>query len=118
MVERLAVKYPGRRDAQGTLGDAFYRTANFQNAIAKLTPLIPARLGSDDALNLLFLAMATRKVGRARQAEEMLSRASRWIDRTVLGEPGNEQELKLAWDQWLELRLVRREAERVVRGGG
>jgi WD40 repeat protein len=118
MVERLADKNPGLKDAQGTLGDAFYRTANFQKAIAKLTPLIPARLGSDDALNLLFLAMATRKVGRARQAEEMLTRASRWIDRTVLGEPGNEQELKLAWDQWLELRLVRREAERIVRGGG
>jgi WD40 repeat protein/tRNA A-37 threonylcarbamoyl transferase component Bud32 len=118
MLERLADKNPGlKKYAHGTLGAALYRQGHFQKAIAKLTPLIPASLNSGDVVNLLFLAMATRKVGRTDQAVEILTKASRWIDRTVLGEPGNVPAISLPWDQWLELRLVRQEAERVVRGG-
>ena len=62
----------------------------------------------------VFLAMAQHRLGQAAEARSALAKATEWLDRHLGGGPAR-QAFPLAWQQQVELRLLREEAEALLR---
>jgi tetratricopeptide (TPR) repeat protein len=84
-----------------TLGAAHYRAGQWKEAVAALQKSMDLRLGGD-SLDWLFLAMAHWQLGEKDKARELFDRAIQWMD--------NDS------PQYWELRHVRAEAEKLVKG--
>jgi hypothetical protein len=105
----LPFKPPARElpDTPGVLIATLYRAGRHQEAVQvlgkKLEPWGTAR-------DWYFLAMAHHRLGHADEAKRWLTEATRWHDQAL------QSELKETdrWEQRLELKLIRREAESVV----
>jgi hypothetical protein len=64
----------------------------------------------------LFLAMAHDRLGGAEEARQWLDRSARWIDQAIEQSPNSPNLGSLRLRQ--ELRLLRREAESLIRPSG
>ena len=92
---------PNRVDFFNTLGVAYYRAANWQNAIEWLNKSTSARDGGD-VLDWFFLAMAHQRLGDHAEAYKWYHQAAEWLKTHA---PHDEELLRL-----------RREAEELLAG--
>jgi WD40 repeat protein/Tfp pilus assembly protein PilF len=89
-----------------TLGAALYRAGRLEEAVKRLEGAIAADDQGASAAALLFLAMAEHRLGNADQA-------GKWLQRGV--EVMNASAAASRWDELLERRLLRDEAEAVTK---
>jgi tetratricopeptide (TPR) repeat protein len=104
-----------------TLGLAHYRAGSFEQAIKRLNESLAIDAHWQGAFcNCLVLAMAHHRLGQAKEAEQWLNKAARWMDRKGL-KPGKDYVGPLFGihpHDWLEGRVLRGEAEAVLKGKG
>jgi WD40 repeat protein len=91
-------------DQLNTLGAVLYRAGRYADAIQHLEEGIARRDTIGTPHDWLFLALAHQRLGHVEEARKWLDKAAAALDK----DPGG------SWDQRLELRLLRREAEEVV----
>jgi tetratricopeptide (TPR) repeat protein len=99
----------------GTLGAALYRAGQYREAVRRLNEAIALQGKGGAAQDWLFLAMAHHRLGHAAEAKKWLGKAAQEIDQAVRDDPKNTA-AALPWNQRLELRILRREAEKVLKG--
>jgi Flp pilus assembly protein TadD len=94
---------PGNATYLNTLGAALYRAGELEEAIQVLHKAAQAQdLNTGTAHDWLFLAMAHARLGKAEEARS-------WLDKARGVEPST-------WQDGLELRLLRQEAEQLLAG--
>ncbi len=92
---------------------ALYRAGGVREAARKLTDLEAASNNFNKPLLQLFLAMASARLGQADLANERLAKACRQLDQPPL-ETAKDLYSR-PWDHQLMARVLRREAEALVR---
>jgi tetratricopeptide (TPR) repeat protein len=107
---------PNNYDYLHTLGAALYRAGRFKESIEKLEHAIKVQGGLGGASAWLFLAMAHHRLGHAGEAAKWLGKAVRWIDSETQKDRNGLAAAALPWDQRLELKLLRSEAEALLHG--
>ncbi|MBI3407933.1 MAG: protein kinase [Planctomycetes bacterium] len=120
IAERALVDGPKNHSRLLLLGAALYRAGRFQDAVNKLSESIKVAPKEEAVWDWLFLAMAHQALGQADLAKNHLDLATRYLDQAnakVLGgapidAPGGAQP---SWANPLEIALLRREAETVVK---
>jgi WD40 repeat protein/serine/threonine protein kinase/tetratricopeptide (TPR) repeat protein len=95
------------------LGPALYRAGQFEQAVEQLRKSLKAQGGEEDAWTWLFLAMACHRTGQEGEAGEWLTKATRWIEQTEQARTSADS--GPSWDGRLELRLLRTEAESLLK---
>jgi WD40 repeat protein/tetratricopeptide (TPR) repeat protein len=92
------------------LGAALYRAGQFESAVRHLNVSVKSgeSLGSD----LLFLALAQHRLGRAEEAKQLLARAVQRIDQGLAA--GSFDGRRLTWQDKLQALIIRREAEALI----
>jgi tetratricopeptide (TPR) repeat protein len=94
------------------LGAATYRAGRFEEAIKYLT-----QGEGGYPQDCLFLAMAHQRLGHTAEARQWLDKAIDWIDSSTKDKPkGNTLGARIDWQTWLELQVLRREAESLIKG--
>jgi Flp pilus assembly protein TadD len=102
---RVAVQgKPNDGNVRNTLGAILYRAGQHQEAVIALNEGLVLKGTDGSAHDFLFLAMAHHRLGQADEAKK-------WWDKTV---QAIEKAPPVAWDERLELDLLRREAEQVL----
>jgi WD40 repeat protein/tetratricopeptide (TPR) repeat protein/tRNA A-37 threonylcarbamoyl transferase component Bud32 len=97
------VKYkPKDPDALRTLGAVYYRAGRYEIALKRLQEAI--ELEKDLVSAWLFLALAHHRLGNAEEATKWLAKAIEY------------NTAPLSWDERLKLRLLRTEAEALIKG--
>jgi tetratricopeptide (TPR) repeat protein len=114
----LAVKAaPKDMNSLGTLAAAYYRAGRFDAARERLEEVLRRGGNESPAYDWLFLAMTEWRRGHAEAARKWLDQAAAWIDgqakkpAAAAGTPGY-----LDWGRRVELQLLRREAETLLKG--
>jgi WD40 repeat protein/tetratricopeptide (TPR) repeat protein len=95
-----------RFDPVTTRGAVAYRLGRWEEAVALLVGERKKQGKEGTAWDWLFLAMAQHRLGKE-EAAQWLKKAQAWIDKEAAG---------LRWDRRLELNVLRREAEALVKG--
>jgi tetratricopeptide (TPR) repeat protein len=95
-----------------TLGAVHYRAGEFDTAVKRLNEAIQVHGKGGTAAGWLFLAMAHYRLGQSDEARRWLDKAVRSIDQLTGDKP---QGAELPWAQRLEFRLLRREAEALLK---
>jgi hypothetical protein len=90
-----------------TLGALLYRAGRFEDAVKLLEEAIARRDKVGTVHDWLFLAMAHQRLGHGDLARKWLEKSGRAVEQAEDG----------SWEQRLELRLLRREAEALIRPG-
>ena len=108
-----------------TLGGALYRAGQSEAAVQRLGEAITAHGKDGTAGDWLFLAMAHHRLGQADEARRWLDKAAKSIDESIpppppnaaAGSPPKPQvaDTTLSWRERLELQLLRREAEELIK---
>jgi hypothetical protein len=121
LAEQAVKRSPANPSYLGTLGAVQSRASRFNEAIETLTRVIQARGRATEvnvALSDLFLAMARERLGHSEEARGCLVQAEARIEQLTGAMPGGAAGgTRLAWPARLELRLLRGEAEALIRRG-
>ena len=120
LVKKAVKESPGTYQYLNTLGAVLYRAGAYDDAIRTLDEAMKAHGQEGSAWDWLFLAMAHQRAGHPEEAQRWYDRAARWIEQAEQGkvyEPYHAQDLP-AWSQKLEFRILRREAEALLRAPG
>jgi WD40 repeat protein/tetratricopeptide (TPR) repeat protein len=96
---------PRQYGPPNTLGAVLYRAGSFKGAVKQLSLAIEQHGKGGTALDWLFLAMAHHRLGHAAEAKKWLGKAEQAV-KTAEGQ---------SWQDRLELRLLHREAEELLR---
>ncbi len=119
LAEKAVAGDPKDFNYLGTLGAALYRAGRFVVAVERLNEATEdqSQLGTiNNAYNWLFLALAHHRLGHADDAREWLDKAVGRIDQLTREDLGTaDVGIPLTWVNRLELRLLRREAEVLVK---
>jgi Flp pilus assembly protein TadD len=112
LAQRLHAENPQDHNLLNTLGALLYRVGEYQAAVEKLSQAVQARNQTGSVTDWLFLAMANHRLGQTNLAKTWLAKAVQFIEQveqqpTIPG-PG--------WAPWLEIQILRREAEALVKG--
>ena len=118
LAEKAVAESSGECWRLNTLGAVLYRAGAYDDAIKRLEEAMKAHSQGGTSLDWLFLAMAHQSAGRPEEARHWYDKAASWIEQA---EQGKVQDPYLfgdlaAWQQKLELRILRREAEALVKG--
>jgi eukaryotic-like serine/threonine-protein kinase len=114
--ERLVVASPKDQVRLRTLGAAYYRSGRHDDAVRLLNASIENKGKEETILAELFLAMAHRRLGQIEMAKTYLERAGQSVDATLSkGARGGPAADPLIWSRRLELTILRREAEAVLK---
>jgi tetratricopeptide (TPR) repeat protein len=97
-----------------TLGAVLYRAGKYEEAIKQLEAAIKLTGRDGTAGDWLFLAMAQHQLGKKEAAREWLDKSQQWFERSDPTRRKGGFVPQLAWEQWQELDLVRREAEALL----
>ncbi len=92
-------------DLLNTLGALLYRVRRFKDAVKRLEEAIARRDKVGTVHDWLFLAMAHQRLGHGDEARKWLEKSGRAV----------EQAEGALWDQRLELDLLKREAEALLK---
>jgi tetratricopeptide (TPR) repeat protein len=120
--ERLLAAQPNNIVYMNTLGATLYRAGRFEDALKLLSKASIAykpadELRSASAYNSLFLAMAHSRLQHAEEARKWMRKAISKIDaseqKKAAGEAASEP---VPWNRRLTLRLLRTEAENLMKG--
>jgi Flp pilus assembly protein TadD len=137
LAERAVAARPDDYARLNTLGGVLLRAGRAEEAIARLRQALQ-RPKSDQVSDELLLALAYQRLGQADEARRWLARATAWFDRgqrplqaaavagagtagpwaqlpAVAVSPPDPRARTLGWETWLELTLLRREAEATCR---
>jgi WD40 repeat protein/serine/threonine protein kinase/tetratricopeptide (TPR) repeat protein len=106
---------PRNTDTLNTLAAILYRAGDFEESIRHLTAAIKVQGQGGQVWDWLFLAMAEQRAGHKDEARRWLDKAQKAIDRALGKEAGSLSPSPLSWDQKLELRLLGRQAQEVVK---
>jgi hypothetical protein len=68
-----------------------------------------------EAPGLLYLALAEHGRGRPAAAKQALQRAVRWLEAPSQDDPERTNHARIPWDERLEVDLLRREVEALLR---
>ena len=118
LVNKALVESPGKYQYLNTLGAVHYRTGAHDDAIKTLGKAMEAHGQEGGPWDWVFLAMAHQRAGRPKDARYWYNRADHWIKQAEQGkvyEPYQAPDLP-AWSQKLELGVLQREAEALVKG--
>jgi WD40 repeat protein/Flp pilus assembly protein TadD len=100
------------------LGALHYRAGQWDTAIERLQQAI--RLHRPDNVmrvrDWLFLAMALARKEKHDEAKQWLGKAINLLEQAGRKQPYAINGYAVSWDQWVEINLVRREAEKIVNG--
>jgi len=105
------------------LGSILYRAGRYEEAIQRLTEsdrLVQdpdPESGSSHAYTWFFLAMAHHKLGHDAEAKQWLDKAVGWLD-NVMRRHDDGTGARLSWNRRLTLKLLRQEAEALVKPSG
>jgi Flp pilus assembly protein TadD len=136
LAERAVAARPNDSSLLNTLGGVLLRAGRAQEAIARLRQALQRRK-SDQVSDELLLALAYQRLGQADEARRWLAQATAWFDRpqrplqaaavagagaagpwaqlpAVAAGPPDPRARALGWEAWLELTLLRREAEETI----
>jgi tetratricopeptide (TPR) repeat protein len=139
LAEREAKKSPGSREARSTFGTLLLRVGRPRESVEQLRRAAELEQpeGAVSARNDLLLALAYAGLGERGEARRCLDRATAWLDQpraARLGawvgllacsgplpgllaapnpqaEPADPRAAQVGWGEWLELEVLRREAE-------
>jgi WD40 repeat protein/tetratricopeptide (TPR) repeat protein len=115
--ERAGASRSPRAAAGRVLGPALYRAGQYQKAADQLTATIEA-LGEDTtAHEQLFLAMAEQRLGHTAKARRRLERALQGLPDGAPPRPRFDADAAVFWNERLELDLLRREAQALLKPG-
>jgi tetratricopeptide (TPR) repeat protein len=107
-----------RRDYQlaNTLGAALFRAGDIKGALKQLESAVVLNRRGGTPGDWLFQAMAHHRAGDTAKAKELLERTVQLLDR-INPEKARKNPLVRVprWEEWLELELLRREAESVLK---
>jgi WD40 repeat protein len=108
LMEKAARDHPRQTAYAYTLGASLFRAGRFEDAVKSLDHSIRLHGKGGTAWDALFLAMAHHRLGHADDAKK-------WLQMTVAKERDPLNSLSLRWEQRLELRLLRQEAEALLK---
>jgi WD40 repeat protein/Flp pilus assembly protein TadD len=113
LAEEAAEKDP---ECLNTFGAALYRSKRYDDSVKKLEEAIKIQGRGGTPHDWLFLAMAHHRLGHTEEAKKWLARAQEGIDQRTDEKPKEETSATrpLSWDQRLELKLIRAEAESLI----
>jgi Flp pilus assembly protein TadD len=117
-----------------TLGGVLLRAGRAVEAVDRLRQALQRRKGDNQVSDELLLALAYHQLGRAEEARRWLAKATAWFDRQQMPlraaavvaagaadrwaqlaasavSPPDPRSPALGWEVWLELTLLRHEAE-------
>jgi tetratricopeptide (TPR) repeat protein len=107
LAQRSVKLRPNNYNLLNTLGAALYRAGRFDASVLRLNEAMSMRGQAVGTMwDYLFLSMAEHRLGNADKAKEWLQKAVNVIERS---------QSTLSWDQRLEMRLLRDEAEAVLK---
>jgi tetratricopeptide (TPR) repeat protein len=117
LAEKMLARDPHNADIAGILGDTLYRKGDLEAAVQRMEASIHAAPGVGVHWRKLFLAMAYHRLGRTAEARQLLQEAVRWIERNGQEKLAEGAELQgpLPWPVRLDLQLLRREAEELLK---
>jgi WD40 repeat protein len=145
LAESLVMRDPSDPTFLGVLGAALFRAGQLDEAVARLDPVVAipdhfaaleaarannSRPPVDDLLrrglkpaldphcavfSRLYLAMAQKRLGHADVAMRLIKDAVRRMGQQSLLEPNKEIDSQFTWSQGLQLLLLRREAEELLK---
>jgi tetratricopeptide (TPR) repeat protein len=145
LAESLVMRHPGDPSFLEVLGAALFRAGQFDEAVARLDTVVGIpddfaaleaararsgritvaelrRRGFKPAISLecaaasrFYLAMAHLRLGHTEVAKRLVEQAIQRIGRESPLEPDTEGDNPLTWSQGLQLLLLRREAEALLR---
>jgi tetratricopeptide (TPR) repeat protein len=114
-LEKAVADTPGRCVYRHWLGAVLYRAGKYPDAIRPLKEADQFHPKPGWPSDWLFLAMAHQRQGQLEQARSWLDKAVKAIDRLAKEKPSDEP---FGWIYLVELRLLRREAEALLRVSG
>jgi len=118
LAEKAVAESPGTYLYLNTLGAVLYRAGAYDDTIRRLDQAMKAHGQGGNAWDWLFLAMAHQRAGRPEEARRWYDKAASWIEQAEQGKV-QDPYLNLAfWWNKLELRVLRREAEALLRSSG
>jgi WD40 repeat protein/tetratricopeptide (TPR) repeat protein len=95
-----------------TLGAALYRAGRFEAAVHCLNEAMKEQGSGGTPADWLFLALAHHRLGQASKAKLWRDRAGSWVDSSTRDKPKDDSMGRsLSWGTWLELQLLRKEAD-------
>jgi serine/threonine protein kinase/Tfp pilus assembly protein PilF len=117
LAERALASQPKRHGYLNTLGAALYRAGDYPAAVRRLEEAHRAHGKGGYVADWLFLALAHQRLGNAREARHWLEKAEQWLDQAEQRFAAGKNP-RWSWQRRLELRLLRREAETLLRTAG
>jgi WD40 repeat protein/tetratricopeptide (TPR) repeat protein len=115
--ERAGASRSPRAAAQRVLGAALYRAGQYQKAADRLAATVEA-LGEETTVHeQLFLAMAEQRLGHSAEARRRLDRALQGLQDAAPPRPRFDADAAVFWNERLELDLLRREAQALLKPG-
>jgi WD40 repeat protein/Flp pilus assembly protein TadD/tRNA A-37 threonylcarbamoyl transferase component Bud32 len=99
-----------------TLGAVLYRAGKFDDAVKQLNAAIKLQGQGGTPGDWLFLAMAHHRLGDPKAAKKWLDQSAAWLDRVSPEKlKANALAQRLPWDRLLEIELLRREAQALLK---
>jgi tetratricopeptide (TPR) repeat protein len=115
LAERSLAARPQDPNRMRLLGAALCRAGRYEDAVRTLLEATKIN-GKAESFGELFLAMAYFGMGQTEQARTSLQQATRSIDQVAkAGVAGGTGNAGLAWSERLELRLLQREVDTVLK---
>jgi WD40 repeat protein/Flp pilus assembly protein TadD len=100
-----------------TLGAALYRAGRFDESLRRLNESMKAYGADGRVFDWLFLAMIYSQRGEPGQARRWLDKAVQWLDESTPTQPKDAGlGLPIPWNHWMQVQLLRFEAEALIRG--
>jgi WD40 repeat protein/Flp pilus assembly protein TadD len=116
LAEEVAARHPKKYATLNTLGAVLYRAGRYGEAVGRFEEALEAHPRGGGAFDFLYLAMAHQRLGHREEADRWLGKAVHWIEQADAGALNDPSiRLPLFWIQRLELRLLRAEAESVLK---
>jgi len=110
-MEQLLAHSPGNPAVLNTLGAICLRAGDSESAARHLQAAIHGNNNVGTPWDWLLLALAEQKRGHKPELRQWLEKAAVWIDRETNPRTRGTSGERLGWEQRLELRLLRSEAE-------
>jgi WD40 repeat protein/Flp pilus assembly protein TadD len=113
--ERALTRDPNNRASHSVLGAALFRARRLEEAVQRLHLAIKANRGEATYSESVFLALSHARLGNAGEARTWLGKVAQFLPRTRQGGARGTGVPVLPWADTVEIELLRREAESLLR---
>jgi WD40 repeat protein/serine/threonine protein kinase/tetratricopeptide (TPR) repeat protein len=115
LAEKALASDPRQYNYLNTLAAVLCRTGKYEAAVERFGEAIKAHAKGGTAWDWLLLAIAHHHLGHTAEARQWLDKATAWIDGESRPKAEGDKSTPLAWNDRLELQLLRSEAEGLIR---